>query len=223
MDKLVLNKGLMLLLCSITLAVLCVELCLAVGRGKLPARGVINTACRAIIIVAASLLAGFLASLLPMQGIWMKVVFFAVLAVVLAVVLFIYISGKRKVVRNATANALRKSAGGVAAVRYAKGWLYGACFTLLIAASVLLAVREQNYFMPVIPVAVAALCLLLHGLLPWRIWYAIATLAIIAFSINTLYVDIISPNLLSLMIDAPAVACATMLACAGITLSIRKE
>ena len=222
-DKLALNKGLMLLLCSITLAVLCVELCVAVKRGRLQAKPVITSASKAIIITAAALLAGFLISLLPLGGVWVNVVFYAVLAVTLAVVLLIYISGERKAVRAATANALRKSAGGVAAVRYAKGWLYGACFTLLIAAAVMLAIHRQDYFLAVIPVAIVAVCLLLHGILPWRIWYAIAFLAIIAFFINILYVDIISPNLLSLMTDAPAMALAAMLAAAGITLSRRKE
>jgi len=223
MDNLALNNGLMLLLCSIALALVCLELCFGVKRGKLHARSVITTACRVLIIVAAALLAGFLIFLLPLQGIGMKVVFYAVLLLTLAAVLLIYIAGERKVVRDATANALRKSAGSTASVRYAKGWLYGTCFCLLVGAAVLLATGGQNYFLPVIPVAIVAVCLLLHGILPWRIWYALATIAIVAFCINVIYGDIISPKLLSLMIDAPSVACTAILAAAGITLTIRKE
>ena len=223
MDKLALNGGLMLLLCSITLALLCAELCVAVKKGRLYARGVINGACKAIIITAASALAGFLIGLIPLDGVWVPVVFCTALVLVAAIVLLFYISGKRKAVRTATANALRKSAGGVAAVRHAKGWLYGACFTLLIATAVMLAVRSQDYYLAVVPVAIVAVCLLLHGILPWRIWYAIATLATVAFFINILYVDIISPKLLSLKMDAPAVAIAAMLAASGVTLALKKE
>ena len=222
MDKLALNNGLMLLLCSITLAFICAELCIAIKRGKLQARGVINATCKAIVTVAAAVLAGFLISLLPLEGVWASVVYCATLLLVLGVVVLIYIAGERKIVRAATANALRKSAGTTAAVRYAKGWLYGACFSLMIVAAVLLAIREQNFFVPMIPVAVFAVCQLLHGLLPWRIWYALATLAALAFFIYVLYFDIIAPNLLSLVTDAPATALAAMLTAAGITLSIRK-
>ena len=66
LDKLALNKGLMLLLCSITLALLCVELCVAVKRGRLYARKVVTTAAQAIVIVAVMAGIGFLLSLLPL-------------------------------------------------------------------------------------------------------------------------------------------------------------
>ena len=69
LDKLALNKGLMLLLCSITLALLCVELCVAVKRGRLYARKVVTTAAQAIVIVAVMTGIGFLLSLLPLQGV----------------------------------------------------------------------------------------------------------------------------------------------------------
>ena len=64
LDKLALNKGLMLLLCSITLALLCVELCVAVKRGRLYARKVVTTAAQAIVIVAVMAGIGFLLSTL---------------------------------------------------------------------------------------------------------------------------------------------------------------
>ena len=73
LDKLALNKGLMLLLCSITLALLCVELCLSVKRGRVYARKVVTTACQAILIVAVVAAIGFLLSMLPLAVIWQQV------------------------------------------------------------------------------------------------------------------------------------------------------
>lgn len=223
LDKLAINKGLMLLLCSISLALLLVELCFAVKRGKLHARGVITTTCKAVVIVAVSFLAGFLLSRLPMNGAWASVVYYAAVVLVAAAVLVIYIVGERRAVRVATANALRKSAGNTASVRYAKGWMYASAIALLISAAVMLAIGKQNYYMAVVPVALIAVALLLHAFLQWRLWYALSALALMAFFIYILYVDIISPNLLSLMTDVPAVASAVMLTASVVTLALRKE
>lgn len=223
LDKLALNKGLMLLLCSITLALLCVELCVAVKRGRLYARKVVTTACQAILLVAVTAGIAFLLTLLPLQGIWTQVVYYAALALVLAAVVIIYVAQERKGIRLATANALRKSAGNTAAIRHAKGWLYGAGIAHIIVAAVALATGRPDYYLAMFPVAIVAVAVLLSRILPIRIWYAIAAIALIAFFVFTFFGDIISAKLLSLVIVAPALACTAMLALACGTLTIRKE
>ena len=223
LDKLALNKGLMLLLCSITLALLCVELCVAVKRGRLYARKVVTTAAQAIVIVAVMAGIGFLLSLLPLQGVGAQVVFYAALALVLAAVVVFYIVGERKAVRVATANVLRKSAGNTASVRHAKGWLYGAGIAHIIVAAVALAMGRADYYLAMFPVAVVAVAVLLNRILPIRIWYALAAVALIAFFVFTFFAEIISAKLLSLVIVAPALACTAMLALACVTLILKRE
>ena len=221
LDKLALNKGLMLLLCSITLALMCVELCVSVKRGRVYARKVVTTACQAILIVAVVAAIGFLLSMLPLAGIWQFVVYYALLAVVIAAVIIIYCAGERKAVRLATANALRKSAAPTASVRHAKGWLYGAGIAHIIVAAVALAIGRPDYYLAMVPVAIATLAVLLQAILPIRVWYALAAIAIIAFVVLTFWSDIISAKMLTLMIVAPAVAAATMLAASASTLTFK--
>ena len=86
LDKLALNKGLMLLICSIALALFCVELCVSVKRGRVYARKVVTTACQAILLVAVAAGIGFLLSLLPVAGVWESVVYYAALALIIAAV-----------------------------------------------------------------------------------------------------------------------------------------
>ena len=221
LENLSLNKGLMLLLCSITLALFCVELCVSVKRGRVYARKVITTACQAILLVAVAVGIGFLFSLLPVAGVWERVVYYAALALIIAAVIVIYVAGERKAVRTATANALRKSAAGTASVRHAKGWLYGAGIAHMIVAAVALAIGRPDYYLAMVPVAIVAVALLLHAVLPWRIWYALAGLAIIALVGMVFFGDVISAKMLTLKIVAPAVAAATMLVASATTLTFK--
>ena len=221
LDKLALNRGLMLLLCSISLALLLVELCVSVKRGRVYARKVITTAAQAILIVAVAAGIGYLLNLLPLAGIGAKVVFYAALALIVAAVIIIYCAGERKAVRLATANALRKSAAPTASVRHAKGWLYGAGIAHIIAAAVALAFGRPDYYLAMVPVAIAAVAVLLQAILPIRVWYALAAIAIIAFVVMTFWSDIISAKMLSLVIVAPATAAATMLAASACTLTLK--
>jgi len=223
LDKLALNKGLMLLLCSIALALLCVELCVAVSRGKLHARAVITTACKAILLLALAFLAGFLISLIPASGVLSTVLFYALMVLILAAVVIIFVIGQRKQVRLATANALRKSAAGTAAVRHAKGWLYGTSFALIIAAAVALATGRADYYMPMFAVAVTAVALLLGSVLLPRLWYALAAIASIAFFAVTFYPQFISAQPASLAVISLAMAAVSLLAASFISLTIKKE
>ena len=221
LDKLALNKGLMLLLCSISLALLLVEMCVSLKRSRVYARKVLSTLSLAILIVAATAAISYLLSLLPLAGIGAKVVFYAFLALIVAVVIIIYCAGERKAVRVATANALRKSAAPTAAVRHAKGWLYGTGIAHIIASAVALALGRPDYYLAMVPVAIVAVAVLLQAILPIRVWYALAAIAIIAFVVMTFWSDIISAKILSLIIVAPATAAATMLTAAACTLTVK--
>lgn len=225
LDKLALNKGLLLLLCSIALALACVELCVAVKKGKLQARQVVTTACKALLAVACAFALGFLVTLLPLSGLWASVVFYAFLALVLAAVIIVYVAGERKQVRLATANALRKSAGNTAIVRHAKCWIFGICFALTVGAALLLAIGSERFYLPMVPVAVAVVAILLHTIVHWRIWYAIAAIAIVAFGVLTL-MEVVCASvapLAPLAVAAFTVAATTLLGAALITLTLRRE
>ncbi len=52
LDRLALNRGLSILLCSIALALLCVEICFAVVRGKVQARQILGYICRSIVALS---------------------------------------------------------------------------------------------------------------------------------------------------------------------------
>lgn len=221
LDKLAQNGGLMLLLCSVTLALVCLELCVAVSRGRLAARPVITAACRALLAVACALLLGFVVSVVPLAGIRVKIVYWLLMAVVLAAVIVIYVAGERKRVRAATANALRRSAGNTAAVRYAKGWIYGTCITLLIAAAVAYFCGAAQYYRLVFPVAMVAVALLLARLVLPRFWYAVAAAGVLLFFAVVLSSEIIAAG--SPEIVAPALAAAVFLAAGCITLTLKRE
>ncbi len=221
LDKLALDSGLMLLLCSVTLALVCLELCVAVSRGRLSSRPVITLACRALLVVSCALLAGFVVSLLPLDGAWAQIVYYVLMAAVLAAVIVIYVAGERKQVRAATANALRLSAGNTAAVRYAKGWIYGTCLTLLIAAAVAFFCGVAEYYRLVFPVAVVAVAILLARIVPLRFWYAVAAAGVLLFVSVVLFGSISAAD--SPAVVAASLVAAALLAAGCITLIFRRE
>lgn len=215
------NKGLMLLLCSIALAIVCVGICFSVIRGKISARQVFTAICRSVLFVAASALFGFLVSLIPVKGVWGRVVFYAALALVLIAKLMVYLSGERRAIRLATANSLRTSASSTAAVRNAKGWLYGTSIAVVFAA-VLALILKQPYYLIMIPVAIVAVVILLNGILRWRIWYALGAIAIIAYAVIALKDAFMAADSASLVSMTAAVASATLLTSSFGTLTARK-
>lgn len=222
LDKLALNKGLMLLLCSVALALLCVEICFSVMRGKMQAKQILSYICRGIVALAAAVLAGFLVSLIPATGVWKAGMFYALTAVVVAVAVLVYTAGAKKAVRLATANSLRSSAANTAVVRHAKGWLYGVCVALVAASAVALAFG-WNYYLLMVPVAVMAILMLLRALIRWRVWYALGSIAVLTYAAMSLWSFFAGLDTGSLPVVAGAVAATALLACACVTLTVRKE
>ena len=222
LEKLALNKGLMLLLCSVALALLCVEICFSVVRGKMQAKQILGYICRGIVALAVAILVGFLASLIPAAGVWKVVLFCALTVVVVAAAVVVYIAGARKAIRLATANSLRASAANTAVVRHAKGWLYGICVALIVAAAVALAMG-WDYYLLMVPVAVVAVLMLLRALLRWRIWYVLCSVAVLTYAAMSLWSYFAGLDTGSLPVVAGASAAAALLACACVTLTVRKE
>ena len=114
------NKGLMLLLSSAVLALLCIEMCISVLSGKLPAKHILSAAGKAFLSTVGVAAAGFLVTLIPASGVTVPILYYALLALAVAAVVIVYILSQRAQVRAATANALRRSASNTAAVRHAK-------------------------------------------------------------------------------------------------------
>ena len=96
LDRLALNRGLTILLCSVALALLCVEICFAVVRGKLQARQIVGYICKSVVAVAVAVLAGFLLSLLKLAGNWIYVAFYGVALVAVVAAVLIYIFGEKR-------------------------------------------------------------------------------------------------------------------------------
>ena len=218
LDRLALNRGLSILLCSIALALLCVEICFAVVRGKVQARQILGYICRSIVAVAVAVLAGYLLSLLPFSGKWVSVAFYGVALVAVAAAVLIYIFGKKRILRVATANSLRSSAGNTAAVRHSKGWLFGICIALIAAAAVAMAFR-QRFDLIMFPVMVVVVTQLLHGILKWRLWYALAAIVIVVYAVFM----VVNGKVASMPVMAGASLAVAYLVAACAELTIRKE
>ncbi|MBO4416594.1 MAG: hypothetical protein J5801_00570 [Bacteroidales bacterium] len=222
LDRLALNRGLTILLCSVALALLCVEICFAVVRGKLQARQIVGYICKSVVAVAVAVLAGFLLSLLKLAGNWIYVAFYGVALVAVVAAVLIYIFGEKRALRLATANSLRSSAGNTAAVRHAKGWMYGICVALFVAAAVALAFGWR-FDLIMFPVAVVAVAQLLLGILKWRFWYALAAVVIAGYAVLMVVEGVIVPGMASLPVIAGAAIDAAFLVAALADLALRKE
>ena len=222
LDPLAANKPLTLLLCSIAFALVCIELSVALWRGKLQARGVISLAAKALVVVALAFGLGFAFSRLKMEAGFGRVMYFLVLILVAAFCVAGYIAGCRRQVRAATANALRKSASSTAVTRYAKGWMYGTCFALFVFAAMLLAFGRADFYMPMIPLAIAAVAILLAALLLPRIWFGLAAGAIAAFFVLSLWQSLATASAATLPLVAPALAATCLLTAACVSLTLRK-
>ncbi len=222
LDKLALNKGLMLLACALTFALSCIEMSFALKRGKIYSRGLITAASKALLIAALAFGLGYLINKFPVDAAFGRVLYYVILVSVLAACIAGYLLGQRKQVRLATANALRKSAGSTAVVRNAKNWLYGTSFSLFIFAALMLAFGRADYYMPMFPVAVVAVATLLASMVAPRLWYGIAAVALAAFFVLSFWRYISAAQMDMLCFAVPALATTAMMAAACICLTIRK-
>ncbi len=222
LDRLATDRGLAILLCSVALALLCVEICFAVIRGKMLSRQILSYICKSIVAVAVAVLAGFLLSLLPLAGNWVNVAFYGLTLVSAVSAVLIYIFGEKRALRLATANSLRSSAGNTAAVRHAKGWMYGIGVALFFAAAVALAFGWR-FDLIMFPVAVVAVAQLLTGIIRWRFWYALAAVVIAAYFVFILVDGVIVPQMASLPLIAGAALAAAFLVATLSDLAFRKE
>ena len=222
LDSLASNSGLMLLLCSVALALLCAVVCFSVLRGRVPARQVFSYICKSVVVVAVASLAGFGVSFLPIAGVWATVAFYAMLALAAVVPVVLFIAGVRRAQRKAIANSLRASAAGVASAGVAKSWLFGVCVALSLAAAVALALGFK-YYMLMFPVALVAVALLLHGVLRWRFWYALLAVSVAFFAVCALSGGVAAAQMSSLAVLSGAAAVVALLLAACVTLTIRND
>lgn len=222
LDRLAANNGLTILLCSIAVALLCALICFSVVRGKMPAKQILSYICKAVVAVAVAFVAGFLVSKLPMGEAWGEVAFFALLAAVAAISAFVYTSGLFGAKRRSTASSLRSSAAKVAAIRHAKGWLFGSCVAVVIFAAMALAFGRP-YYLLMFPVALIVVVLLLHSVLRWRLWYALLAVSIALFAVMATIDYVVEVQMSALPIVSGALAAAVMGVSACVTLTIRND
>jgi len=134
-----------------------------------------------------------------------------------------YVIGRKRLVREVSSTALRKSAASGAATRFAFSRLYGAALCLVLVAAMQLAMGGQAFVMPLFMVAVLVLALMLHKVARVRFWYWAAFLTILLFVLicsKIYYTKALAVNIP--VAAASAVVLATVFASLT-TLSITKE
>ena len=171
LSELAMNQGLALLLSSVVLALLLLCVCASVISGRLVARQVLDGVCVAISAAAVAFLIGFGLSKVGTEGAAFKALYGAVMAVSAAGTVVWYVLGKKKMVREVTATALRKSASSSASTRFAFSRLYGALACFILVAAFLLVKGGQPFVMPAFVVALPVVTLVLHKVVKVRFWY----------------------------------------------------
>lgn len=223
LDKLAMNQGVALLAGAIALALLLICVSVSVISGRLSARNVIDGLCDPIAFAAVAALIGFGLSKIGAEGATGKALYYAAVAVGAAIAVVRYVLGKKKLVREVTSTALRKSASSSAATRFAFSRLYGAAFCIMVVAARLLIKGGQNFCLPVFIVSVVVAALLLHKAARCRFWYWIAFVAIVLFVLINSKIYIVAATTASMPFAAASAAVLAMLFAALATLSITKE
>ena len=231
LDKLSVNQGVALLCSAIVLALLLICVCVSVISGRLNARNVIDGVCEPVVLAALAALVGFGLSKIGSggadvsgeAGAAVNVLYYVAVAIGAAGSIIRYVLGKKKLVREVTSTALRKSASSNAANRFAFSRLYGSAFCFMIVAAILLARGGQNFILPVFVVVVVVAALLLHKIARVRFWYWIAFVAIVLFALIESSLYIVEAASCNMPLAAASASVFAMLLAALSTLSVTKE
>ncbi|MCF0173507.1 MAG: hypothetical protein HUJ91_07280 [Bacteroidales bacterium] len=143
------------------------------------------------------------------------------LVTIVAAVLY-YNASRRNVVRKATADSLRRSAGPSAVLRYARANVYGVSAVLVIAAVVGLTVGGA-YYLFVVPMALSAVALILHKLTGWRGWFLFAWVTLLLYIFEYSMVALPVNGSINLVTEAPRLYALTILTCSLIDLYLAGE
>lgn len=184
-NKLALSNGAWVLIGAVLFALLCVFFLLAVRSGRVKPRTVFVEAGWMLLwyfgIQALSLLVYWPkgeAILKPGNPLWV----WAPAALVITLGFLLYFLKRRKhFVDQVTANAIRRSAAGSGASKYA----YALLFAGSLVASILCVIRVacgDSILHLLVPMAVTVLTLLLFSLTQWKFWFALGGIVILAYA-----------------------------------------
>ncbi len=223
LSELAMNQGLALLLSAVVLALLLLCVCASVISGRLVARQVLDGVCVAISAAAVAFLIGFGLSKVGAEGAAFKALYGAVMVVSAAGTVVWYVLGKKKMVREVTATALRKSASSSASIRFAFSRLYGALACFILVAAFLLVKGGQPFVMPAFVVALPVVTLVLHKVVKVRFWYWLCLVATLLFALSNSVIYVVNASAASMPLAAASASVFALLLAALTTLSITKE
>lgn len=177
-----LSSGLWALIGAVSFALLCLCFLLAVGRGRVKAcqtfiEAGIVAVWSAFLFLAGFLLMPLLARLAPS---WPVVCVAAAGAVIIVILVWIYLHRKKRFADKVSASAIRRSAAGSGAGKYARALLFGGLLVLSVWVIVGLVTGGQKAAAGVALLAASAVMLLLAALTGWRIWYMLLALVYLA-------------------------------------------
>ena len=223
LDKLAMNQGPALLVGAVVTALLLICISVSVISGRLSARGVVDGICDPIALAAVVGLLGFGLSKIGAEGVAGKILFYLAVALAAAAAVVRYVVGKKKLVREVTSTALRKSAASSAANRFAFSRLYGAALCFVIVAARLAIKGGQCFCHPLFIAALVVAAVLLHKLARLRSWYWIAFIAIVLFVFIISKIYFIEAMAVNMPYAAAFAAVLATLLASLTTLSITKE
>lgn len=107
------------------------------------------------------------------------------------IVLFCFITGRKRSADRISATAIRKSAAASGATKYSYNLLYGSMLLLLLLSAILLLIIDENFFF-VLPLALAAASMFLWRVTTWRGWLLVAIVITLLHAFSFLYIVIIA-------------------------------
>ena len=179
------SKGLWILIGAIAFALLCLLFIGLVRSGKVKA-GQTFIEAGLVAIWHSGVFALSLLTFWPKgEPLWRPsnpvLVWLVVAAVLLVVLTWIYLHRKKRFADRVSATAIRRSAAGSGAGKYARALLLGGSLVLAVLAGVSCLVSKGVGFSWLIPLVIVVVFEWLAVLTRWRIWHFLGALCVLAF------------------------------------------
>ncbi len=121
-------------------------------------------------------------SLVPWTPVYPVAIWCGTASVLFVVLLWIYLHRKKRSSDRVSSYAIRRSAAGSGAAKYARALLFGGLLVLSLLGVAGFYI-DAPAFTVAAPLCVAVLALLLAGLTRWRFWYALGALVITVYAV----------------------------------------
>ena len=176
------SRGLWALIGAVSFALLCLCFARTVRSGRVTVRQTFIEAGRIVLWSVGLFVLGLV--LLPLFAraarIWQLTFLIGAGIGVTGLLVFVYLRRKKRFADRVSANAIRRSAAGSGAGKYARALLFGGLIVLTVSTIVCLLIRNQSVPAAVAVLAILAVILLLAMLTGWRLWYALGALVSLA-------------------------------------------